>query len=128
MLYTFFAGIRIQSTSAYSALTEAERTEARTTLFDAIRPVVDGMGQFETDDPNRYLEGILAAAQGGPWAMGSTFVDGIWYYISPVNGEVICVRDHDLRRAGTPYSVTITVGGREITAGFYTRQSAVNPT
>jgi hypothetical protein len=126
MLYTFAAGIRILDTATYSSLTTTERTEARELLFKEIQPVVDAMGSFDTDKPDEFLKSHLAAKAGPEWGVGAALEVGTWYYINPVTGERICVRDYALERDGAEMVVAVQVGGKDLKSAFFVQQTAIN--
>jgi len=126
MQYTFSAGIRILDTATYSSLTDAQRKEARELLFQAIQPVVDAMGVFDTDTPKDFIQIHLQTTAGAEWSLGESLNVGMWYYIDPITGRRVCLRDYVLLQAGVESLTTVNVAGKDLKSAFYIQQTAVN--
>ena len=126
MLYTFAAGIRILDQATYSSLSETERAEAGEVLFAKIQVVVDLMGAFETTDPAQFLASRLADQTAGVYGVGAYLEVGFWYYIHPLTGERICVRDYTLEKDGQELILSVTVAGKQLSSGFFVQQTAIN--
>jgi len=126
MLYTFAAGIRILDQAIYSGLSDSERAEAREALFARIQVVVDFMGVFDTNEPAKFLATRLADQRGGAYGVGAPLEVGLWYYIHPVTGERVCVRDYALEKDGKELILSVTVGGKLLSSGFFLQQTAIN--